>query len=145
MQNPTRILLIEDDRHDQYFFSQAILEIASAELWQIANNGREALDILRAADPLPDLIFTDIHMPIMDGVECVSEIKSMPYICDIPVVVLSSDTSKIEILTKMGVKIFIEKPGDYILLQRLLAHVLAMDFETKDNVELQAITSGHYL
>jgi CheY-like chemotaxis protein len=145
MQNSTSILLIEDDKHDQYFFSQAILEIASVKLWQVANNGREALDILRSADHLPDLIFTDIHMPVMDGVECVSEIKKLPNICDIPVVVLSSDTSKIEILTKMGVKVFIEKPGDYILLQRLLAHVLAMDFEITDNVELQAITSGHYL
>jgi len=143
MKNPTRILLIEDDKHDQYFFSQAILQTGPATLYLIANNGREGLDMLRSSDPLPDLIFTDIHMPLMDGVEFVSEIKTIPHLCDIPIIVLSSDTSKIEILIGMGVKIFVEKPSDYILLQKLLEQVLEMNFESDQEVDVQAILSHH--
>jgi CheY-like chemotaxis protein len=145
MKNPTLILLIEDNKHDQYFFSQAILQIPSATLYHIANNGKEALDKLRSSDPLPDLIFTDIHMPIMGGIECLSEIKTIPYLCDIPVIVLSSDTSKIEILTQMGVKVFIEKPSDYILLQKLLEETLKMNFETDKDINPHTILSHEYL
>jgi CheY-like chemotaxis protein len=72
-------------------------------------------------------------MPVMDGIECLSEIVNIPIIRDIPVVVLSSDTSKIELLSKMGVKAFIEKPVDCRLLQRLVQQVLGMNFTSGRN------------
>ena len=144
MEKSTRILLIEDNKHDQYFFTQAILDIESAALYHIANNGQEALAKLKSSEALPDLIFTDIHMPVMDGIECLSEIIKIPIIQDIPVVVLSSDTTKIDILTQMGVKAFIEKPVDCKILQKLVEHVLCMDFVLGKNMlghEFQAILS----
>lgn len=134
MGNATSIFLIEDDKHDQYFFKQALHNIECASLYDIANNGREALAKLRAADTLPDLIFTDIHMPEMDGIECLTEIIKIPVIRDIPVVVLSSDTTQIETLSKMGVKIFIEKPCDCTILQKLVEYVLDMEFMTTKSI-----------
>ena len=81
----------------------------------------------------------------MDGVECLSEIVKTPKIKDIPVVVLSSDTSKIEILTEMGVKVFIEKPADSRILKTLIEYVLSMEFMIKgcmSKVKLQKILSS---
>ena len=145
METSKCILLIEDNKHDQFFFNQAIQQIEYASMYHVANNGREALDILDRSKALPDIIFTDINMPVMDGVECLSEIVKTPKIKDIPVVVLSSDTSKIEILTEMGVKVFIEKPADSRILKTLIEYVLSMEFMIKgcmSKVKLQKILSS---
>lgn len=130
MERSKSILLIEDNKHDQYFFIQAINEIPNAILYAIAINGKEALDKLRGADFLPDIIFSDINMPVMDGIECFAEIIKTSRLKDIPFVVLSSDISKSELLSQMGVKVFIEKPANCQLLQKLIERVIEMDFVT---------------
>jgi|GEM_PF-250435 len=135
MEKSTQILLIEDNKHDQYFFMQALNEIESVTLFHIANNGKEALDKLTSSDALPDLIFTDIHMPVMDGIEYLSETAKMPLIRDIPVVVLSSDTSKMEAIRDLGVRAFIEKPTNCDILQKLVEYVLSMGFMTNKNAD----------
>lgn len=128
MKNQISVFLIEDDQHDQFFFTLAIKEIANAILFHIANNGKEALNKLNEPGVLPDLIFTDIHMPVMGGIECLSEIKKNPQIRNIPVIVLSSDTSIIEVIHKMGAKAFIKKPNEYGMLQTKIEQVINMDF-----------------
>ena len=129
MEGSMSILLIEDNKHDQYFFSQAVNKIANVTLYDIAKNGRDALDKLSESDSLPDMIFSDINMPVMDGIECLSQIIKTPRIKDIPVIILSSVISKTELLCEMGAKVFIEKPNNCILLQKLIEHVIKMDFE----------------
>ena len=144
MQNSKSILLIEDNKHDQYFFSQAVKEIESASLYHVANNGRDALDKLQSSVDLPDFIFTDINMPVMDGVQCLTEIIKDPKIKDIPLVVLSTDTSRIGLLNEMGVKVFIEKPADFNDLTKLIKYVLSMQFMTTRstrNTKLKTILS----
>ena len=133
MENSKRILLIEDNKDDQFFFIQALKEIESVTLFHIANNGKEALDKLTSCAVLPDLIFTDIHMPVMDGVEYLSATIKMPLIRDIPVVVLSSDTSQMESISHLGVRAFIEKPTNCMVLQKLVEYVLDMGFMTDEN------------
>jgi CheY-like chemotaxis protein len=128
MEKPKSILLIEDDEDDQYFFKQVILQIGSITLYHIAGNGREALNMLKLSTTLPDFIFTDVNMPVMDGIECLTEIAKIPLIRDIPVVVLSSDTSHMDLFTQMGVRAFIKKPDDNRILKSLVEGVLSKDF-----------------
>ena len=132
MENQKQILLIEDNKHDQFFFIQALKEIESATLFHVANNGKEALEILTTNLTLPDIIFTDIHMPVMDGIKYLSETVNMPLIRDIPVVVLSSDPSQMETLRDLGARAFIEKPTNCDILHKLLEYVLTMGFMTTD-------------
>ncbi len=53
-----------------------------------AANGRDALAHLEAQ--VPDLVVTDLEMPVMDGFELIKQIRAMPRVADIPIVVLSS-------------------------------------------------------
>jgi len=66
------ILVIEDDIDEQQFFIQALNSISNASLYFVANNGKEALEQLNKTTVLPDLIFSDIQMPIMNGIECLA-------------------------------------------------------------------------
>ena len=122
------ILLVEDNKLYQLLFIQVLKEIKHAILYGIANNGKEALDKLENSAILPDLIFTDINMPVMDGIECLTEIKKNPKIKDIPVVVLSSATPQIELVQKLGAKAFLKKPSDIHSLREQLEQMINLDF-----------------
>jgi len=73
-----------------------------------------ALDALvdLEVDNLPDLIVTDVNMPVMDGFEFVMRLKSNPYFEHIPIIVLSGnqDSSDRIKLLKMGADEFLAKP-----------------------------------
>ena len=53
-----------------------------------ANNGAVALQLVR--DEIPDIIFVDIVMPVMDGVIFVSELRKLPETSKIPVVLVTA-------------------------------------------------------
>jgi CheY-like chemotaxis protein len=130
---PLHILLIEDDADDQYFFKDALGEIENAALIGVANNGLEALDMLRDPFSLPDVIFSDIHMPGMDGLQCLIELRKNARTKDIPVVMLSSDTSKAQMACYLGATAFIKK-ATLTGLRQQLKHMIALDLR-QNNVE----------
>ncbi len=128
MNSNKKILLIEDDHNDRFFFMNALSKIENTTLYDTAQNGQEALDKLESALILPDIIFTDINMPLMDGIECLTEITNRPQLKHIPVVVLSSDTDKIDVVRNLGAKAFIKKPMDNERLREQLEQVIHSDF-----------------
>ncbi|HEY6564422.1 MAG TPA: response regulator [Pirellulaceae bacterium] len=75
-----------------------------------AGNGQEALDILNREGV--DLVFADINMPVMGGVELVRRMKADDGMKAIPVVMVSTEGSatRIKDLMDIGVKAFLRKP-----------------------------------
>ena len=56
-----------------------------------ASDGRKALDIAAAQNP--DLIITDLHMPAMDGLTLMREVRKLPGCRYIPIIILTTDAS----------------------------------------------------
>ena len=88
-------ILVVDDNADMVQYLTRILE----KDYQIisASNGREALQLLEYAHP--DLVISDIMMPVMDGVQLLKAIKATPGTSNIPVMLLSAragEESRIE-------------------------------------------------
>jgi two-component system, cell cycle response regulator len=81
-----RILLVDDTRL-VLELEKSFLKLSEVEICT-ASNGAEALELVRR-DP-PDLIFMDMNMPVMDGIACCRELKGDPFLCDIPVVMLTT-------------------------------------------------------
>jgi len=75
-----------------------------------ASNGQEGLEA--AAREKPDVILLDVTMPVMDGVECLGKLKADPTLKDIPVIMLTAEAGKENVLkiAKMGVRDYIVKP-----------------------------------
>jgi two-component system chemotaxis response regulator CheY len=75
-----------------------------------ADNGITALKKLE--DNWIDIIFTDINMPQMNGIELINALKENAEYKDIPVVIVSTEGSKkrIEELYKKGIKGYLRKP-----------------------------------
>ncbi len=89
-----------------------------------AGNGREALDILR--NNWIDLVFVDINMPVMDGVEMIETMKKEDILDNLPTVVVSTEGSraKIERLINKGVTAFIRKPFTPELIRNIVIDIL---------------------
>ena len=75
-----------------------------------ACNGREGLEKLR--DNWVDIVFTDIHMPQMSGIELIDAMNADPELSEIPVVTVSTEGSaaRIQELKSKGVQAYLRKP-----------------------------------
>ena len=81
-----KVLLIEDDPLVVRMY-QKVLSFEGFEI-ESAPNGKEGLE--KAKEIKPDLIFLDIMMPKMNGIEVLERIKADPKIKDIPVIMLTN-------------------------------------------------------
>ena len=106
------ILIIDDSSADRRFFKDAIQEIdPSCEVRQ-AINGVEGLKQLRELKPLPNFIFLDLNMPMMNGQECLAEIMKDDVLKSIPVIIYTTgeyENNK-HLVIEGGAASFLSKP-----------------------------------
>lgn len=75
-----------------------------------AHNGVEALELMR--DHWVDIVFTDLHMPQMGGIELIDRMQAEPSLNEIPIVIVSTEgsTTRIDSLKAKGVRGYVRKP-----------------------------------
>nr|MBC7612392.1 response regulator [Pseudopedobacter sp.] len=138
------ILLVDDDKDDQEFFVDALNKIENAVLFGIANNGKEVLEILLNAIILPSIIFMDINMPIMTGIECLTEMKKHSALKAIPVIMLTTSFYQIEIVKKLGANAFLTKMANGRTLHDQLEQMIKIDFMNDSSLAEQTfINNAH--
>lgn len=102
------LVLVVDDNADMRSHIRSIL----SERFDVitSGNGKDALKKIR--ERVPDVVLTDIMMPVMDGIELLKEIKSNKATANIPVILLTAragEESKIE-GWEMGADDYLVKP-----------------------------------
>jgi CheY-like chemotaxis protein len=120
-------LLLEDDREDQEFFLRTLRLVCSHARCYAVSNGVEALSILKEERIKPDLIFTDIDMPRMNGLDFIQQLKESKEFQNIPVIVYSGSPSgqNVSKLQTLGVTAFYSKLN-FRELPKILAKYLGM-------------------
>lgn len=106
------IFLIDDDVDEQEIFVRILDQLDNVRLLGIVNNGRQALETLKNAATLPDIIFLDYNMPGMNGIECLQAIKNNSKTKHIKVIMLSGAAEQAETACKFGAEAFIQKSFD---------------------------------
>jgi CheY-like chemotaxis protein len=96
-------LLVEDDREDQAFFMDTLSQVDSNVSCYAVSNGLEALVTLSQKDFTPDVIFTDLNMPKMNGLEFIKAMRQYDKFRDIPVIVYSTAIREMKIDSVDGV------------------------------------------
>ncbi len=116
MNRPKPILLVEDDDVDAATIEQTLAELRVANPLIRKTDGEEALEYLNStANPRPGIIFLDLNMPKIDGIELLQIIKVDERLRKIPVVVLTVsryEQDKVETFN-LAVAGYIIKPVDY--------------------------------
>jgi len=124
------ILLVDDDHDDQLLFKEALSEADNSIVYHAAFNGIDALEKLNSGEiKIPDLIFLDVNMPKMNGIDCLKELKKADNLKKIPVLMYSTSSFseyKKECFEN-GALSYIVKPDDYGQLCGKLKHILNTD------------------
>lgn len=84
-----RVLLVEDAPFLRYAFGR-LLRLHGFDVRE-ANDGREALDCV--GEFRPQLVLTDLMMPVMDGVELIRRLHDDPETAELPVVAITADAT----------------------------------------------------
>ncbi len=116
MRQSKPILLVEDDLVDAMTAERALKELEIANKLIKTSNGEEALDYLRETDSeKPCLIFLDLNMPRMSGLEFLEIIKQDDDLKPIPVIVLTTSKEQSDKIAsfKCSVAGYMAKPVDY--------------------------------
>jgi DNA-binding NtrC family response regulator len=127
MKNNMHLLLVDDDPDDRELFIEAVKEIDASINCVAAKNGLQALEWLKDdSHPIPDLIFLDISMPLLNGSKCLAEIKQDNRLVNIPVIIYTTSRNVEEsiVLKDMGAVHFISKPRDAEEIYYLVSVVL---------------------
>jgi two-component system chemotaxis response regulator CheY len=82
-------ILIVDDDPSTRFVLRLVLEREGYKVME-AGNGAAALEMIRP-DPLPDIVMTDLMMPVMTGIELIRRLRSEPRTATLRIVVVSSN------------------------------------------------------
>ncbi len=121
--NQKIFMIIDDDIDDRFFLKEGLKELFSNFVCFEAKDGADGLSQLRKAEPLPSIIFLDVNMPLLDGRECLKELKKDAKLNTIPVIMYSTFFSK-ESITEfytLGASSYLKKPTD---MNKLPAQIL---------------------
>jgi two-component system response regulator len=126
---PITILLVDDDPDCRMLIRDAISECKVSNDIHEVTNGLDALEFLEKKGrfekaPKPGLIFLDIEMPGMNGLETLKRVKGDPRFRDIPVVMMTGVCGEAEMETaaKLGANSYTLKPAN---AEQFLRTVLA--------------------
>lgn len=113
-----KVLIVDD----QSGIRRLLTEYFKHEGWRPveATNGREALEMLPEN---PDVILLDMKMPVMDGIDCLAQLRqSHP---DLPVIVMTA-YGELEIMQQaesLGISAKVLKPFDVVALRDIVQRV----------------------
>src|SRR5512133_174668 len=118
----SKILIVDDEPFNVDYLEQELEDLDYATI--SASNGQEAL--LKVQSETPDLVLLDIMMPVMDGFEVLTCMKSNPVTRDIPVIVISANNNLQSVVKgiELGAEDYLPKPFEPVLLRARIASCL---------------------
>jgi len=117
------LLLLEDSEEDVFLFRRAVAKVGRSVALQRVRNGIEAQCYLREEDkyadraqyPAPSVIFSDLQLPGMGGLQFLEWLRHDPALRAMPCIIFSGSANPADVQTAydLGVTSFIVKPIDF--------------------------------
>jgi CheY-like chemotaxis protein len=109
------ILLVEDNPNDAELTLRALKKSDIGARLAIARDGAEALEYLLGDRPRPKVVFLDLKLPKIDGIEVLRRVRSEERTRCLPIVVLTSSQEERDIneCYKLGVNSYVVKPVEF--------------------------------
>lgn len=117
------MILVVDDEAMNLIVLGKILTKSGYEV-MTASNGEEAIETVKSANPLPDLILMDLMMPQMSGWDATKILKETKETQHIPVVAVTALSNERESTLEFGFDDFCPKPIDFDALDSIIKRYL---------------------
>jgi len=124
------IVHIDNNIENHVFFYDALQQVTNTSNYWTFVDAKDALNTLVSKKITPDIIFLDLEFPKMSGQEFLARLKKHEHLCNIPVIVFSSSTSRsiIQVTRILGAKAFVTKPTSLRQLIKILWSILSLEF-----------------
>ncbi len=139
-----KLLLIDDDEDDCLVFKMALDETAADVHFMYRNSCDGMAEALQ--QERPDLIFLDINLPRVNGLECLNEIRRQAENESIPVVMYSSSELPKDLSSayEKGAALYFRKPNNITDLIEALNDIVKMDWHEPASIKAQYYKNGRY-
>ncbi len=118
------VLVVEDQEHNRLVMDELLsrlgLDVSMAE------NGQQAIDMVKSDESL-NMVFMDVSMPVLDGIEATKKIRKLPGACKDTIIVAMTANAFAEDRDRClaaGMNDFLAKPIDSMRLSKCIAHWL---------------------
>ncbi|WP_447789774.1 MULTISPECIES: ATP-binding protein [Pseudomonas] len=137
---PLDILLVENHPVSQKVAMAMLEELGYTP--DLASDGLEAVN--QCMTSTPDIIFMDINMPVMDGLEAIRKIRELPLgdICYIVAFTASAFSSEIERFRAAGANDILTKPANFQALSRVLQRAVNYRLQLQASTPVMDTISG---
>jgi DNA-binding NarL/FixJ family response regulator len=112
-------VIVDDSLFSRQVLKQILLSVEFNVTDEMDNGGTAVLK-LENSRYLPDFLFVDVEMPVMNGIEVLKKVRSQLVNTKIIMVTSHSDKEKVDELIKLGINGYIKKPYDRDTVIQLL-------------------------
>ena len=123
-----KILLVDDDHEEAELFTSALKTVdAKTELI----HAEDCVDLLESIRKnKPDIVFMDINMPFLNGIECLKTVRAAAEFKDLPIIMYSTSNNQKNIIESFNnnANLYIVKPDSYRGIIIALEKVLKVDW-----------------
>jgi len=130
MKNDLTIFYTDDDQDDLEFFKEIVAEICSDYNVITQNNGLDLLHALNNPPPTPYVIFLDINMPGINGLDVLKKVRESAKHKLLPIVMFSTsnDEATIKKSRELGASYYMPKSGAFDSLKKSIEHALSINW-----------------
>lgn len=131
MKDEVTIFYTDDDQDDLEFFREIVDIIDSKFVVVTQNSASELLLALENPPPTPFVVFLDINMPGINGLEILKKLRELENHRELPIVIFStsSDELTIEKSRSLGANYYLPKSGVFDKLRKSIQHTLSINWK----------------
>ncbi len=130
-QSQLQVILVDDDREEHFLFREAIEEISKDVHFASYSDPHHLFDQLQNNQiHKPDIIFLDLNMPMMSGLECLEIIRKNENFNDVKVIIYSTSRADYDIQNTFakGADLYVAKPNDFSDMGQMFQRVFATNW-----------------
>lgn len=130
-----KVFFVDDDPDDVEIFKEIVSDICKNCHLSVFSDGCFLLqNFERKKAFLPDLIFLDLNMPKVGGLEVLGGLSSLGILSKVPVVIFSTSTlqSQVCMAYNKGAYLYLEKASSYSKLKKDIENILNINWQTVD-------------
>lgn len=126
-----KVIFTDDDQDDCNLFAEALERTEINHQLQVFNDGLQLLNHLKDSDDMPHILFLDLNMPFMNGLESLREIRKIEKYKNLTIAIYSTSASEKdqEETFVAGANIYIKKPNDFLVLNKVIKEVLEVNWQ----------------
>jgi two-component system alkaline phosphatase synthesis response regulator PhoP len=123
-----KLLIVDDEAHIRMLIEQTLEELEDSDVeFLSADNGEKALEIIR--NERPDLVFLDVMMPKMNGMEVCRRVKKELVLNNVYIILLTAKGQELDRQKghEVGADLYMTKPFDPEVLLKKAKEVLSIE------------------